>query len=251
MQAIYEQGERKAEVRFGAECRPFDRAIWGMAEVMRAAGRDLPDDWQEPGSKFSAFVSRWHFPLAGAQAGDTLDRWRKEFPWAASMGLKRESSTIYYAMGALTLDEARWAAAAINDPEFLAKQADALLDREIKRAFPKVRRNTKKYRELADSKREQAIAMEREDAIERFKRKLHSAEEFVNRQLKELDKREHDADYWLVTAGDLEALDPNCPWAAEARKRGETAKAKVTSERQYLTSALAELTAVVELKAVA
>lgn len=215
---LYQEGVAKAEASFGEETREFDRAIWGMASVLHNRGR-LPSF--DPESRpWRDFVWRWHDPLASAdfRQPHSFALWAKLFPLVADP--KGEVSWPYAALPVkdgglvpLYLEQAAdIALAAMRDEAVIARKADELLDREIKRAYPKVRRGTKRYKELAESKRELAKGYVQESLRDEARGKVRAV-------LNRLDSQELSCAVAAAEkfetglrerAADLLAINPGC-----------------------------------------
>lgn len=150
----YRQGmERWAQHlrRQGDEARPFDLVLGGIAALLKTTVMNV--------------ARRWHDPLASIDIKQSLtdvvrtmqfvgERWGSD-PTTLSERSAAQSLPYYllYELDRYSLDP--------TDPNFI-QWRDAMIDREIKRAYPKVRRGTKEYKRLHASVIGQATRLETE-----------------------------------------------------------------------------------------
>lgn len=226
-QEAYARGVAIAEQRFGAETRDFDRAIWGMTEVIRAGGRDV-----EP----MDVANRWHYPLASADKNHLFERWQSWFASVVADSVKAELP--FECRGLMDgRDTRNWwrfrnaqnAVDALNSSAVIDKKAADLIDSEIKRKFPKVRRNTKKWNELADSVREKAKGFVREDLRRSAETQLAQLDEWMNsaEERRERDSITQTADGKAARAADMLAIDPDNVAAKELAQLAERIREKL------------------------
>lgn len=239
----FERGAQIARERFGAECREFDIALWGMAEVFKAAGR--------PETTPRDMADRWHYPLASAAPNyNGFDNWAKVFPMVCK-GLESAERAPYEAreflsgrsIGMSPGYHAEQTLAELNHPPTIDRRADQLLDSEIKRKFPKVRRGSKRFKELADSKRDLARQFVRDDLSAQYARQLAEARQRFAEESKRLDVVAKHAAHLQSLAADLVALDPLCEVAAAIRTAGDSLAARVSAKLANNARILDTLTA--------
>ena len=225
----FERGAQIAREKFGAECREFDIALWGMAEVFKAAGR--------PETTPMEMSVRWHYPLASAAPNyNGFDNWAKVFPIVCKgydsperapyeareflSGRSSGMSPAYYAEQTL---------AELNHPPAIDRRANQLLDSEIKRAFPKVRRGSKRFKELADSKRDKARELVRADLSAQYARQVAEARQRFAAEAKRLAKVADHAAHLQELAADLAALNPLCEVSAALKSAGDSLAGRVSA----------------------
>jgi hypothetical protein len=140
LESDYREGFLIADAEFGVETRPWDRVLHGIANVLRKRGIQID---------YMKIAEIWHYPTA-------------------SMDDKISAADVFRQMdSALWEDKKRYEYYKYSDRHFdhlfsmahmhrsyhpgeldFDKAVDDLIDREIKRTYPKIRRGTKKYAEL-------------------------------------------------------------------------------------------------------
>lgn len=247
MQNSYNAGVKVAEEKFGAECREFDRAIWGVTAAMNANGRGVTE---------REVVNRWHYPLASAAPHyNGLDNWRKAFPgvWKGynETKLGYESRELFSGRAVYHGRTSAYDVAAqvrlLDNLEHIDKRAADLFDSEVKRAHPGIRKNSKRYKQLADEKRELAREIIRGDIRKEVRRLAAEFSECADRETKWLAKPLDDAARLAEVAADLRALNPGCQVADEVaaiadrlRSRAEQRLAELAAERLQVAGLIAE-----------
>lgn len=175
LEADYREGFPLADVMHGAEARPWDRVLHGIANVLQKRGVSIShmkvaEIWHYPTASFNdqmsaAEVWKWidSALVEDFQRHQVYEYSDRHFDHLVSLAHPYRS----YHPGELDFDRA------VND----------LIDREIKRGYPKVRRGTKKYAELRDQVIEQAKKIvsdevrsvqkgEREKVADRYERDI-------------------------------------------------------------------------------
>lgn len=211
MQAAYEAGKAEAEAICGADCNDLTRAVYGMAAVIRAAGR--PVTWGD-------LARRWHYPLAGATGRETVEHWAGAMEGVLSSDYEsREVGQLFRSDGSA---EWRFHDLPAGPPsgDEIDKRAAALIDSEIKRKYPKVRRNTKRYRELADSVRDKARGVIRDEIRASMRRRVEDLRDWWKRDgQRPFYKAIADGEHLAALAADVLALKPDSERAAAKRDR--------------------------------
>lgn len=174
MEEVFAAGVREAEEQHGAECRPFDRAIKGSWRCALARGLDVAEsDW----------VNRWHCPLAGAGDGTpmTFAHWQRAVRLEVEARVRRAVAASLPA----AIERSDWRSGCVHDAlwkvsdcDIIARERDLLIDGEIKRAHPKMRRGTKAWAALAESVKVKANGVVRDrlrdDLRREFREYVHS-----------------------------------------------------------------------------
>ena len=118
---------------------PYTELSWALSRVM---GLD-------PAQHVPA--SRWHNALCMVQANQVED-----FDLWSNAVLHAHLDQLKYVTDKWKLETYRYQSCAYVSLPDLEQETTAYIDREIKRAYPTVRRNTKRYKELANSVKDKA-----------------------------------------------------------------------------------------------
>jgi hypothetical protein len=231
LQVIYQEAREAAMAEHGEDYSHYAGALRGMAAVLTAQGR--PATWRD-------LNLRWHYPLASAEEHVTIADWAK---WLDGAILQ---FGIPHSVRSLSDSLADWhstrkidnATGSCRDEAGIVRAAEHWIDTEIKMVHG-TRRGTKRYKELAMSVRDEAIAGIRQQlreelqrALTDFKRWLADESEWENTWRGHAgfakDVRSH-LDHYILKAEDVAAL------------LGETEG--VRRARLYVAEALSQLKA--------
>lgn len=236
-ESLYREGQRDAEAQFGAETRDFDRVLAGLAKVFSARG--IPADLH--------FADRyWHAPTAGFPADKPFADLLKEMEWQFRGTTDRK----HYDPFDLKRSTINWTSGTYGLPtvQTIEGDADSLLASEIKRAFPKVRRGTARYKELWAKHREDArklvapdLARKLEEKADSLERELASTREYsFGSRLRE--SLWH-ADWIEQRAKQLEALGSTDTEIAKAMAQATQIRTDVQQEESVFRATATDLRA--------
>ncbi len=140
LESDYREGFPIADAVHGAETRPWDRVLHGVANVLQKRG--IPIDYRK-------VAEIWHYPTVSMNDQmSALEVWK----WLDSALYEDATKYPHYEYSDRHFDHLISLARPYRSyhPGELDfdRAVDDFIDLEIKRAYPKVRRGTKKYKEL-------------------------------------------------------------------------------------------------------
>jgi hypothetical protein len=136
-ETTFNEGVAEARLQMGAEVRPIDEAMFGLRAVLRAGGQEyaIPDLW-----------NRWHYPVGMHPAGVGIAEIKKSIVHAAHQMVERftnefqSSSRDRYYIIRHAWDQVRlW--------DF-KRQVAQLVENDIRRHKPGIRKNNKEFKRL-------------------------------------------------------------------------------------------------------
>lgn len=234
LQVIYQRGQKKADEFFKTEtegARDFDRAIFGITEVLQARGRNV--DWRYVGN-------RWHNPLASVSK-ESVDQIIKMMEWAAkprtlsyqlTNGIETSHSH-YYSIPPNPSEN--------NYQEHLDAEARKLIDTEIQQrnqkptpGWVKIRRNSRTYEEkvaqVIDKARQLVKTQWREGLEKELQERLS---DFKRYKLDNVIYAEKYIESSKETVADLRALNANPNVIEEIEKISQEIEVKTRRVRAY------------------
>lgn len=221
---IYLTGCRKADEMFGAETRPFDRAILGLTEMLNHQGVN-EDRWQ--------VGNRWHNPLASASGNESAAVWASWMHGLLLDAIKQseryEFKEAFERCNYWRTCNAEGATHALGDEDGIKQEAETLIAREIKQAYPSVRKNTKRWRELRDGVREKAVKVVKEQRLQKAKHEFEDLKRYTESELiKEIDRANRQAIHMETMVRDVEALVGVTERTEEVRRLAQEIRDRVT-----------------------
>lgn len=246
----FESGRAEAEKRFGAETRPFDRAIAFVAKALKDAGVEDAD--------FMDVGNRWHNPLASAsddmtpeQIIDMIERTgRMEKTSDGKIKALDERYGDYRINDAIASRTWFWRwnrateaidrAARYDSKEIRyawetppqQTEVDRQTDIYVKENNPSVRRGTKKWKELVEAARPTVATQVRQMTLMDAKRELARFKNWVdNEARKEAKELFEMANRSERMALELEALAPG---SQAAKDRSEYATEVRARAQKYI-----------------
>ena len=183
----YDQGVAAAVKMLEGERHPYTEMCHGLAAAMVAAGRsvDKPLDLSH----------RWHDPLAGStpeyvvnpeemiRRMEAMARALAEKGYLYSGGLPYEVRKLverdFRYDGTFRIDSAASKVRDALSEEWITREASVMIDSEIKRKHPKMRRGTKTYKALYESVEDKAHGIVRQQKVNEAKCALMEAEAWL------------------------------------------------------------------------
>lgn len=150
---------------------PYTELSWALSRVMGLEPKDhVP-------------ASRWHNPLCMVQANQVED-----FELWAKLVLDAHLGQLKHVTDKWKLETYRYQSCSYVSLPDLETETTTFLDREIKRVYPTVRRNTKRYKELVESVRDKARKLTAESLKSRMQAQHDRLKASVDGDKREADK---------------------------------------------------------------
>lgn len=233
-QELFEAGKRAADRLYGAEARPYDRALGGVFMMLTG---------EEPTTRDVMDVARrWHNPLAGVS--DEVDAEAVVFQMAHVLDWAVKDVRDSYEMDR-GLEPSAWLVSGrlerIHSPEHVERLAAGMIDAEIKRKFPGVRRGSRRYKELADSVHAKAVAIAKGDAMREADKAVASVRAEAGRYERENVQAALGRTQWIeALARDVDTLSPGSPTVSLAVQFIEGVERRADEGMGYYEDAIAE-----------
>jgi hypothetical protein len=128
--------------------------------------------------------------------------------------------------------------------EVIRKETEGLIDREIKRAFPNVRRNTKRYKELVSQVWDKAERSIREYLQRRWNDYLRDARATAERIMKDISSWESLALSRISMAKDVQVFLPDSEVAKLTITRAEKILERMHKAKEFIQEELARREAI-------
>ncbi len=207
LQSIYEDGQKSAE-KLG-DINDYTRVVYGLSAVLKSKGVVI---------KPMELANIWHMPLVMIKLNMKIDQVIKsmegEFkrfadgnmPYEIEHGLSYQNISYYIN---------KIESAKNHDPQ---KDVDNIIEYNIKQKYPKIRKNSKQYKEQVSIISDKALNLAKKNKEESIKESIKSLQEYYNNTAKKTisKAREHAKDY-ESRSDVIEALIPNSEYIPKVR----------------------------------
>lgn len=226
IEQLYLNGVLEAEQEYGSECRNYDRVLRGVSHVLRHAGVSNVG--------FMALSQRWHDPLAGV---DMTVHPMRIFQWMEGKLGTPKSVELGSSWRLYKVSEDSY----ITKGAFL-KKVDELIDSNIKRAYPKTRRNTKQYKELYAQVFEKATKIVYDELVEKKKHAVEQLKKYYwGEVVPSMDKVLDNLSYYTICAEDVKAVISDSKEVAKTLEAVKKVEKEVADKLAYYESSINEL----------